>query len=400
MARESDVDTAPAMTAAPTLSEERGVRAPASAAHETRPVGERPTVCMINYNGEAYLERSLSALTAQMSSLAEIVMVDNGSTDGSRALVEARFPHVRLVAMPRNLGAAAARNVAIAEARTDLILLIDNDVTLARGALHALHEALRAHPDAVMAMPAILHGPAPDGATVQYDGAETHFLGQQTLHHQEEPYPTVPRATRAIGSLVSACLLLDRARLPRGENGATDALATFDEDFFIYFEDHDFGHRMRALGLGVLAVPAAFCHHGAGTQGVSIRALGTYSSLRVYSHIRNRWIFLLKNYELRSLLLLAPVLAMYEAVQLAAVAKKGWLREWWRSAWWMATHARAVHRKRRVIQRHRRTPDRELLRGGPVPLRAEATVSAAERAARRVLDASAGWYWRVVRRAL
>ncbi len=361
-------------------------------------VDESTTACVINFNGAAYLEQSLAALSAQADALAEIVVVDNGSTDGSRALVERRFPKVRLVAMPTNAGAAAARNVALAEAHTDLVLLIDNDVTLGPGVVDALREALAERPDAVLAVPAILHGPAPTGDTVQYDGAETHFLGQQTLQHQEQPYASVPKATRPIGSLVSACAMVHRRRLSSAARCAE--LTTFDEDFFIYFEDHDFGHRMRMLGLDVLAVPGAYCHHGAGTEGVSIRALGAYSRLRVYCHIRNRWIFLLKNYQVTSLALLSPMLALYEAVQFAAAVKKGWLGEWGRSVWWMGTHLRPLWRTRRTIQHRRRVPDRALLRGGPVPLRDEATRTGMERAARRGLDAATRWYWRMVEGAL
>ncbi len=353
-----------------------------------------PTVCMINYNGESYLERSLSALADESLPLAEIVLVDNGSSDGSRTLVEQRFPDVRLVAMPKNLGAAAARNVALEQARTDLVLLIDNDVTLTPGSLQKLIDALQRDASVVAAMPAILYGG--DRTTIQYDGADTHFLGQQTLHHEGIPYDSASREERELGSLVSACLLVDRSRLPTPRSG-DDALPPFDEDFFIYFEDHDFGHRMRLMGRRVLAVPGAFCYHGAGTPGVSIRALGTYSPLRVFCHIRNRWLFILKNYSARTLVLLAPMLAAYEVVQLVAVVKKGWFREWARAAWWVARHPRTVYAKRRRVQRARALSDSRLLQGGPVPLREEATSSRLERGGKRVLDATAGVYWRAVR---
>lgn len=348
-----------------------------------------PTACMINYNGEGYLERSLRALADDASAWAEIVVVDNGSTDGSRALVERLFPGVRLIAMAANLGAAAARNVAIEQARTDLVLLIDNDVTLTSGSLDKLAAALHRDPSIVAAMPAILY--AGDRSTIQYDGADTHFLGQQKLHHQGMPYGSVPVEERDIGSLVSACLLVDRSRIPGG-NG----LAAFDEDFFIYFEDHDFGHRMRLLGRRVVAVPSASCYHGVGTPGLSIRALGSYSPLRVFCHIRNRWLFIIKNYSLRSLLLLSPMLALYELVQIGAVVKKGWLREWARAAWWVMRHSRRLYARRRLVQRARRLSDARLLQGGPVPLREEATASPFERAAKRLLDRAAGAYWLAV----
>ena len=61
-------------------------------------------------------------------------------------------------------------------------------------------------------------------------------------------------------------------------------------------EDHDFGVRLRGLGNDILAVPEAHVLHGDGADGLSLRKLGKYSSLRVYCLIRNRWLFILKHY--------------------------------------------------------------------------------------------------------
>ncbi len=349
-----------------------------------------PTVCVINYNGESFLEESLGAVQRIASRVAEIVVVDNGSTDGSRALVERCFPHVRWVSMPANLGAAAARNAALAQSETDLVLLVDNDVSLTPGAVEEMMGALRCHPDAVTAMPTILYGGDP--ATIQYDGAQAHYLGQQVLEHPDARYGEAPVEVRQLNSIISACILVDRSRLPLGSDAAL-----FDEDFFIYFEDHDFGYRMRALGRDVLAVPAACCHHGSGTPGLSIRALGSYSRRRVFFVIRNRWLFILKNYSVRTLVLLSPMLALYEAIQLAGVIKKGWLREWVAAARWVVVNLPRIHRKRRQFQRARTRRDGALLSGGPVPLRPEATTSPLERGVRRLLDLVAGGYWGLVR---
>jgi len=356
--------------------------------------GLRPSVCMINFNGAEYLRASLDALMGIEAFVAEILLVDNASTDGSRELVETHYPSVRVVALDENRGAAAARNVALSAARSDVVLLLDNDVTLAEAALGRLLEALGEDPSVVAAMPAIVY--AGDRETVQYDGADAHFLGQQLLHDEGVPYETLPMGQRDLGSVVSACLVVHRGRLQERAGGA-EALATFDEDFFIYFEDHDFGYRMRALGLRVVAVPLARCFHEAGTPGLSIRVLGSYSALRVFCHIRNRWLFIAKNYSLRTLAVLAPMLVGYEVLQFAASARKGWLAHWARAAGWMIRHPRRLAAKRRQVQRARRVSDGELLKGGAVPLRREAIDTPLERAAKRLLDVVAGGYWRLTR---
>ncbi len=341
---------------------------------------------MINYNGERFLRESLGAAVAHADRLAEIVLIDNGSQDRSLEIVGREFPSVRIVRLADNCGPAAARNVALREARTELALLVDNDVSLAPGCSDELVSALLAHPDAVVAAPAVLY--AQDRDRIQYDGADNHFIGLMTLHNQDMPLNGSDRQVRKVGSVITACFLADRRRLPDH--------APFDESFFIYFEDHDFGVRMRAFGHQILSVPAARCFHREGTEGLSIRRLGKYSSNRIYYLIRNRWLFLCKNYSIKSLLILSPVLAFYEVVQFVMVLKKGWIREWARAVVWIARHAPEVVEQRRRVQSARRNPDRVLLLGGPLPFREELTAGRLERSGRRVLNAVLGSYWKMV----
>ncbi len=89
------------------------------------------TVCVINYQGADCIAGTLEALRGVTAPLREILIVDNGSKDGGPELVERDFPECRLVRLPENVGPAGARNVGFREARTELILFVDNDVALA-----------------------------------------------------------------------------------------------------------------------------------------------------------------------------------------------------------------------------------------------------------------------------
>jgi hypothetical protein len=116
----------------------------------------------------------------------------------------------------------------------------------------------------------------------------------------------------------------------------------------------------------------------------------------VYCLIRNRWRIVLQSYSARTLLLLAPCLALYEVFQLAGAISKGWLGVWTRAAWWMLTHPGVTLRRRRELQRDRRTADREILLGGPLPFTAGLAAGRVERAARAGLDRLVAGYWRMV----
>jgi GT2 family glycosyltransferase len=347
-------------------------------------MGLKPSLCVINYNGERCLRATLRAAVGLSGQFAEILLIDNGSTDRSLTIAAEEFAEVRVVARKDNGGPGVARNAGIQAARSDRVLFIDNDVTLTHDCAERLSRALDADSEAVIAMPVVIYSGRRD--TVQYAGADSHFLGLMTLLSQNEPVDKMNGKPFAVGSCVTCAFLLDRQRM--GES------APFDEDFFYQMEDHDFGVRMRARGFSVLAVPDAKVFHGLGTEGMSIRRHGTYVPVRVYCLIRNRWIFLLKTYSLRSLLVLSPMLLLYELIQFAVVLRKGWIREWGRAAGWVVMNFRSILCKRRDVQRARRRPDRELFTGGAIPFRSELAQSRIEQWGKKALDSIATTYWK------
>jgi GT2 family glycosyltransferase len=345
----------------------------------------KPTLCVVNFNGRNALPPTLAAARELRDCFAAIVLLDNGSTDDSVAYVEGGFPEVQILKLGTNRGAGGARNEGLRQAPTDRILFADNDVALTRECVERLGAALDGHPRAALAAATIVYAHRRD--TIQYDGAECHFLGIQRLLDEDQPRSAVPPAVRKVGSLSTCCFMADRSRIPAGE--------FFDESYFYIFEDHDYGVRLRLLGAEILSVTDAPCYHGMGTEGLSIRQLGSYSSKRIHYTIRNRWLMLLKNFQLHTLLVLTPMFIVYELAQLLLIVKKGWLKEWWQAARWIVANLPAIWRERRRIQRARRVPDRAVLIGGAAPFRAELTAGALERFARRSLDLMLGSYWKL-----
>jgi hypothetical protein len=348
------------------------------------------TACVVNYNGEPFLDSTLTALLRDGYPFAEVLLVDNASPDASVALVRERFPSVRILQLGENRGPAAARNAGWRAAACDLILFLDNDVALEPGCTSELLRALGAKPGAAVATPRILYAERPD--TIQYDGGECHFLGLMALPNADRPVASAPAATREIDSMISACFLADRGRL--------GAAGPFDDDFFIYLEDHDFGLRTRLAGHSMLSVPTARCRHGAGTPGLSLRATGRYTRMRVLCMIRNRWLILLKDYSARTLVVLSPLLLVYEIFQLAACLKKGWVKEWLEVASFVGRRRGHILQQRRAVQASRRTADRQVLRGGPIPFTDRLARGVLERTGQRFLNGLASGYWSLARRLL
>jgi len=351
---------------------------------------QKPSLCIVNFNGENYLEETLGAVSEQRDRFSEVLLVDNASEDRSLEIVKKHFPFVRVIPLPENRGPAVARNVAFESASSNWILFLDNDVRMSSDCADLLVQSLKDNSRAVLAMPCVLYASSED--IVQYDGADAHFLGLMSLQNEDQPLSSLQTEIRSIGSIVTACFLLDRGKWGKHK--------PFDETFFIYLEDHDFALRGRAFGHEILAVPRARVYHREGTQGLSLRGTGRYTDFRVFCLIRNRWHLILKNYSAKTLSLLLPVFALYEFAQLVLVIKKGWLRQWTDALVWIAKNADRILGERRFVQNTRKTSDRELLVGGPIPFREELTKSGLERIGLTVLNGFSSLYWRQIERIL
>ena len=341
------------------------------------------TLCMVNFNGERYLEETLGSVLNQEDGFKEILLIDNASQDRSLEIVASRFPSVRLIKLNENRGPAVARNAGYKMATCDRILFMDNDVSLSPNCPDILTRALNDNARAAVAMPRVLY--AHNNNLIQYDGADCHFLGLMTLHNVNQPLSSSTSETTKMSSIVTACFLIDRERWGKDD--------PFDETFLFNYEDHDFGVRTRTLGHEILSVPSALCYHREGTVGLSFRGKGNYSKVRAYCLIRNRWQVILKNYELKTLIILSPILFFYELFQLMGIIGKGWFVEWLRALLWVAFHPIHIFRKRQLVQKERKTPDREILQNGPIPFREDVIKSPLERLVKNYMDRIAKVYW-------
>ena len=106
------------------------------------------TIIIPNYNGAHFMAPCLEALDKQTVAPDEIIVVDNGSTDGSLELLKSRYPSVRIIANNENLGFAAAVNIGIKASTSEFVLLLNNDTEAEPGMIEYLERAMRRHPDA------------------------------------------------------------------------------------------------------------------------------------------------------------------------------------------------------------------------------------------------------------
>jgi GT2 family glycosyltransferase len=233
----------------------------------------KATVIIVNWNGERFLERCLTALLAQIVPPHEIILVDNASTDASLAVLE-HFPSVRLLAQSENLGFARGNNLGIETAapESEWIALLNPDAFPAPHWLEQLLSATRDHSAFTVFGSRLVN--AAESTLLDGTGDEYHISGLVWRADHGKPITARTERAREIFSPCAAAALYRRDALL--------AIGGFDNDYFCYVEDVDLGFRLRLAGHRCLYVPNSVANHvGSGTTG------GQHSDFAVYHGHRN-----------------------------------------------------------------------------------------------------------------
>ena len=224
-----------------------------------------PAVVVPAYNGERWLDACLDSLAAQSLRPSEVVVVDNGSADGSAALAEAR-QDVRVLRLGRNLGFAAAANRGIEAVAAEAVALVNTDVVLAPDWLERVSAALRTAPDvgAVACKMVDLEDPG-----VLYDAGDV--LRRDGVCEQRGRFERDDGRFDEPGEVFAACA---GAALYR--RGAVLDVGGFDERLFLYLEDVDLGLRLRLAGWRCRYEPVVARHAGEGSAPPGGRTAWTW----------------------------------------------------------------------------------------------------------------------------
>jgi GT2 family glycosyltransferase len=206
----------------------------------------RPAIYIPTYNGRERLGKTLRSLEAQ-SQPANVVVADNGSTDGTTELLREEFPEVALLELGENLGFGPALNRAVAEHPADPVILLNNDV---EAELRFVEELLDGAAEGAECVAGVLVQEAAPGL-IDSAGivADRTLMGFDYLHGK--PLEAAAKAPDPLGPTGGAALYkLDAFR----------AVGGFDERIFLYYEDLDLALRLRAAG--------ARCRLAAGARAV------------------------------------------------------------------------------------------------------------------------------------
>jgi len=203
------------------------------------------SIVIVSYNTRDDLARCLDALLATPPAAThEIVVIDNGSTDGSVDVVRAR-PGVRLIDSGRNIGFARANNIGIRATQCVNVLALNSDTIVPPGAIDRLLAELDANPDVAVVGPRIVDGQG--RAELSFGRMMSPFNEFRQKRLGRGPVDALTRQRGYPDWVSAACLLVRRAD--------AESVGLFDERYFMYTEDVDFCAAIRARGRKILFAP-------------------------------------------------------------------------------------------------------------------------------------------------
>ncbi len=222
------------------------------------------SIIIPNYNGLRFLQPCLDALRGQTypRELTEVILVDDASTDGSAAFVQAHYPEVRVVRLARNSGLAVGCNAGAAAATGDLLVMLNNDTEAEPGWLAALAAAATAEPAAGAFASKMLLYDRRDTLHTAGDlmGVDGIPRNRGVWQRDEGQYDDRPVVFGGCGGGVAY------------RRAAWEQAGGFDARLFMYLEDVDLAWRLQLLGWSAVFVPAARLYHHLSATGGGVLA--------------------------------------------------------------------------------------------------------------------------------
>jgi len=245
-------------------------------------------VIILNWNGERLLGEFLPAVIRNTNpEIAEIVVADNGSTDGSLALLRDRFPQVGIIRLPENYGFAEGYNKAVSQIKNKYVVLLNSDVAPAEGWIEPLYDFMESAPEAGAVQPKIRsynepekfeHAGAAGGLIDRHGFPYCYGRVFEKVETDSGQYDGAPRKI----FWASGAALMTRTSLYRQLGG-------LDGSFFAHMEEIDLCWRMQLNGYGIYCEPSAVVFHlGGGSLPYS-------NPRKTYLNFRNNLIMIAKN---------------------------------------------------------------------------------------------------------
>jgi len=301
---------------------------------------KKVTAIIVNWNDKDVIVECIQSILDQNRNKIDIIISDNGSKDDSVDFIRKCFSSIKIIENGKNLGFGSAINRGLGLAKGDYLLFLNSDLKLHSKCVEELAKVLESDSNVGGTIPKILHIDQKNtinslGILINYTGiAYPNLLGQKDPGYQE-PFES------ACGGI----FMLKRE--------VYETVGGFDEDLFLYHEDHDLSWRIRLAGWHLKVIPQAIMyHHYKFNKGI----------LKYYSSEKNRLHILLKNMEVKTLALISPALIIVEFSQWFHAAINKWFLLKMKSYFEILILLPSILTKRKKLKLLRKVSDKEITR--------------------------------------
>jgi GT2 family glycosyltransferase len=243
------------------------------------------SIIIVNWNTKKLLLECLSSVFKTINKLSfEIWLVDNASSDGSVEAVKQNYPDVKIIQNKKNLGFAAANNIALERMCGQYALLLNTDTILTNGAVENLFDFMEKNYDAGMACGQLLNQDgSKQNSIANFPGIHSLICNESLLQILfPKKFPGKRREYKKpveVDSCIGACLMVRKK--------AMDEVGLLDKRYFFFFEETDWAYRMKQAGWKIYFVPSAGIFH---IQGQTV---GHSAGSRIMFY-RSRYIYFKK----------------------------------------------------------------------------------------------------------
>jgi len=299
------------------------------------------SILIVNWNGLDYLKNCLLTIAKIDYSNYEIVIFDNGSTDGSVEFAREYYPHAKLIENNSNIGFVGGNNEGYKYCRGEYILFLNNDTLVEKDFLDALVAKIESSDKIGGVQPKLLKF---DQETI--DGAGSYLTNYGFLYHYgyREKDGQKFKQGKKIFSVKGAAMMFKREVLEK--------VGLFDPDYFAYFEETDLCWRVWLAGYEIFYVPASVVYHKAG--GTTENDMDFVNSLICFHSFKNRISSLIKNLSWFNFIIIFPVHIFICIFVSFDLLYKGMSRNFfavWRAMGWNILNIGKTLRKRKIVQK-------------------------------------------------
>jgi GT2 family glycosyltransferase len=246
-------------------------------------MSEKPLVSIItiNYNQSAVTNELLKSLSHVVEPSFEVIVVDNASANNDEQRIDTSYPFAKLVSSAENLGFAGGNNLGYRHAKGEYILLLNNDTEVPPDFLVPMISLLQSDPRIGAVSPKIRYFEKPD--TIQYAGFSP--MNMLTLRMHAWGFKEVDKGQHdeiRETNFAHGCAMMVPRRV-------IEEVGVMTEDYFLYYEEHDWSTRIRKAGYKIMYQPRSLVLH---KESISIQK---NSPLKTYYISRNRILFMRRN---------------------------------------------------------------------------------------------------------